>query len=387
MKPGYDATRQSHIADQRPLVVHVVRQFAPSRGGLEDVVANLCRSLPEQGYRVRVVTLDRIFTDPDTKLPARETVEGIEVVRIPWSGSSRYPLAPTVFRHIQDADLLHVHAIDFFFDALAWTRPFHGKPMVATTHGGFFHTPRFAAVKKVWFRTLTRLSAGGYRALVCCSASDMALFSQIAADRVTLIENGADITKFANDAVGPPPKRIATLGRFSVNKRLDRLIAAFAALVRRDGDWRLDVIGTSSDLGPEDLRRLLDVHNVAGSVRLHLSPDDETIRALFSQASLFASASEYEGFGLVAVEVMAAGLVPVLNANDAYKALARRHDGVVLADFADAAAAAERMEAAYRALAEEPEAVRAAMKAAASAYDWHTVSGRYAEVYAAILRG
>ena len=38
--------------------------------------------------------------------------------------------------HVRDADLIHVHAIDFFFDYFAVTKPIHRKPMIATTHGG-----------------------------------------------------------------------------------------------------------------------------------------------------------------------------------------------------------------------------------------------------------
>jgi alpha-1,3-mannosyltransferase len=132
----------------RPLrVVQVVRQYTPSRGGLEDVVSNLSRSLSRRGFEVRVVTLDRLFRAPDQVLPTREVIDGIEVVRIPWRGSSRYPIAPQVFRLIGDADLVHVHGIDFFYDALAWTRPFHRKPMIGTTHGGCFHTRNHAALK------------------------------------------------------------------------------------------------------------------------------------------------------------------------------------------------------------------------------------------------
>ena len=51
-------------AGDGPLVVQVVRQYAPGRGGLEDVVANLSRLLMQRGFRVRVVTLDRLFQSP-----------------------------------------------------------------------------------------------------------------------------------------------------------------------------------------------------------------------------------------------------------------------------------------------------------------------------------
>ena len=101
-------------------IVHVVRQFHPGVGGLENVVYELASAQVSAGHRVRVVTLNRLFNAANRqRLPATETFEGIEIVRIPYFGSSRYPIAPSVLRHIRSADLVHVHAIDFFFDYLA----------------------------------------------------------------------------------------------------------------------------------------------------------------------------------------------------------------------------------------------------------------------------
>ena len=141
------------------LIVHVVRQFHPGVGGLENVVLELASAQVKAGHRVRVVTLDRLFNDARRqKLPPSETLDGIEIVRIPYFGSSRYPIAFSALRHIKDADLVHVHAIDFFFDYLAWTKPLHGRKLVVSTHGGFFHTTYAALLKRVWFHTLTRLS-------------------------------------------------------------------------------------------------------------------------------------------------------------------------------------------------------------------------------------
>lgn len=363
-----------------PLIVHVVRQFLPNRGGLEDVVANLARQTVRRGYRVRVVTLDSLFTAPEKKLPPREHIDGIEVVRIPWSGSSRYPLAPQVFRHLGDADLVHVHAIDFFFDALAWGRLLHGKPMIVTTHGGFFHTRKYAAIKKIWFRTLTRASAMAYRRVVCCSASDLKQFSEIAPDSL-LIENGADIGKFADTASRRPKRRIVTIGRFSVNKRLDHLLDAMATLKTRDPEWHLDIVGAESDLNRRDVEGAIENRNLTGRVTLHVSPDNDTIRRVIAEASLFASASEYEGFGLVALEAMSAGLLPVLNANDAFQTLAARHPAIKLTDFTHPEAAATAIESAYEDLSREPDVVRARLLDAARGYSWDIVAGRYIDLY------
>ncbi|MBY5773681.1 glycosyltransferase family 4 protein [Rhizobium laguerreae] len=375
-----DRVRESPQLGTGPLIVHVVRQFLPNRGGLEDVVANLARQTVRRGYRVRVVTLDSLFTAPEDKLPRREDIDGIEVVRIPWLGTSRYPLAPQVFRYLADADLVHVHAIDFFFDALAWGRLLHGKPMIVTTHGGFFHTRKYATIKKIWFRTLTRASAMAYRRVVCCSASDLKQFSEIVPDSL-LIENGADIGKFADTASRRAKRRIVTIGRFSVNKRIDHLLDAMAALKTRDPEWHLDIVGAESDLDRADVEGAIESRHLSGCVTLHVSPDNDTIRRVIAEASIFASASEYEGFGLVALEAMSAGLLPVLNANDAFATLAARHPALMLADFTNSETAATALETAYEHLWRQPDTVRTELLDAARGYSWDIVAGRYIDLY------
>src|SRR5215208_4356428 len=103
-------------------IVHVVRQFHPAVGGMESVVLELATAQVAKGHAVRVVTLNRMFEKPHERLAAHEFVGGIEIVRIPYFGSNRYPIAWGVRRHIGAADIVHVHGLDFFFDYLAWTR-------------------------------------------------------------------------------------------------------------------------------------------------------------------------------------------------------------------------------------------------------------------------
>nr|WP_281281367.1 glycosyltransferase family 4 protein [Peteryoungia ipomoeae] len=368
-----------------PLVVHIVRQFSPSRGGLEDVVSNLCGQLMRQGWRVRVVTLDRLFRNPAVHLPASEMIGGIEVVRIPWRGSSRYPLAPAVLNHIADADLVHVHAIDFFYDFVALTRFMHRKPLLATTHGGFFHTPKYARLKTLWFHTATRLSGLAYDALIACSQSDAAMFRQIAGSRLRLIENGVDIEKYADASSSKPTRRLVTVGRFSDNKRLDRLLDVLADLRSRCSDWQLDIIGTPSDLSTDALRAMIDQRALFEAATIHVGVDEDEVREIFGRASLFISASEYEGFGLVAVEAMSAGLIPVLHHNAAYQALAARHRCIAVTDFARPAEGAAAIEAALARLQSNP-LMRDEAKAAAGGYGWARVREAHMSLYRDVLQ-
>lgn len=366
-----------------PLIVHVVRQFLPNRGGLEDVVFNLCRQAIRHGFRIRVVTLNSLFSEPGRALAERETIDGIEIVRIPWKGSSRYPVAPSVLKHIRDADLVHVHAVDFFFDFLSLTRLVHRKPMIATTHGGFFHTKRFAAIKALWFRTLTRLSASAYHPLVGCSQSDVETFRPIAGGNLELIENGVDTAKFHDRALTLPAKRLITIGRFSSNKRLDRLIAATRTLLDVDPEWSLDIIGVPSDLTLSDVTAM--TKGIEAQVRVHAGLNNGAIADLISQCSLFVSASEYEGFGLVAIEAMSAGLLPVLQENSAYAALAARHGMMKVGDFTFASQGAELIRSAWRMLEGDPERMRTTLIHEADGYSWEKVAERYIRLYRQVL--
>jgi alpha-1,3-mannosyltransferase len=379
------ATITSSAKASAPLAVQVVRQYIPNRGGLEDVVAQLSRQLFSRGFRVRVVTLDRLFSAPDKTLPAREMIDGVEVVRIPFSGSTRYPIAPKVFRHLADADLVHVHAIDFFYDALAWGWLLHRKPLVATTHGGFFHTAKFSGLKTLWFNTTTRLSSLAYRRIIGCSAQDTRTFQRIAGSRVTRIDNGADTQKFADAGAREPRRRLITVGRFSVNKRLDRLMDAMVPLVAENREWHLEIAGVPGDHSGDDLAAMVRARGLEKNVDVHVGLSNGAVRHLIGDTSLFASASEYEGFGLVAIEAMTAGLVPVLHPNVAYTDLAASHPEIRLCDFSDARLAAKGLGDAYAMLSRDPAGYRRAAIEAAAAYSWDRVADRYVDVYRAAL--
>lgn len=363
-------------------LVHVVRQYRPSVGGLEDFVASLAARQKDRFASVKIVTCDRVFRGgTGGRLPAREIIDGIEVIRLPWHGSTRYPVTPGVFKAIAGAGLVHVHAIDFFFDALALAAPFHRRPLVATTHGGFFHSGTAGGLKTVWFNTLTRLSATAYRGIACCSQSDYERFAAIAPSKVRLIENGVDLSKLGDAGAKNPAKGIVSIGRLSHNKRIDRVLDAFAVLARRDPDWTLDIVGTPFDWSGKDVEVMIGERGLAGRARLHVGPDDAAMREIVGRASLFASASVYEGFGIALIEAMSAGLVPVVEPNAAFSAFARKHSEIALADFGEAEQAADALARAHTRLALDPQGARAAAIAVAQSYSWESTAERYAEFY------
>jgi alpha-1,3-mannosyltransferase len=364
-------------------VVHVLRQFHPSVGGMEEVALNIARHhLAQGGDEVEIVTLDRLFHGNGERLPRSGVHENIPVRRLPYSGSSRYPLCPQALGAIRGADLVHVHGIDFFYDYLALTRPLHRKPMVVSTHGGFFHTARASALKRLWFRSITRTSARAYGRVIATSRNDADLFAEVVdSHRLRVIENGVDVDKFAGLGSPAPGKTLIAFGRWSSNKGLPQTLDLLARLLALDDAWRLILAGREFDLTRADLEREIAHRGLQPRVELVAAPSQARLGQLLGRAQYFVCLSRHEGFGIAAIEAMSAGLVPILSRIPPFeKLVAESGTGVLvhadqpesaaravssLADIDDAAFAARRQ----RAMRE------------AARHDWRHVVGRYVEEY------
>ncbi|MEM7191768.1 MAG: glycosyltransferase family 4 protein, partial [Pseudomonadota bacterium] len=341
-----------------------------------------------EGHKVRVVTLDRLFKDPQAQtLPARDELDGIEIIRIPFKGSPRYPVALSVVDHIKSADIVHEHAIDFFFDFLAWTKPFHGRPLVATTHGGFFHTPYAARLKRIWFKTLTRVSARAYDAIIACSTSDYDVFETLNVPSLVLIEDGVNTAKFHAAASPTFRKSILWIGRFSQNKRLDRFMAFAQALDQLDPEWRFIILGRPDDLQVSDVEEIRRSAKLDDKVQIIASPQNDEIKQSMNGCSFIASSSDYEGFGMTAVEGLSAGLIPLLSDIPPYQRLVRATGEGIILNYADPGQAARDVLSEAANLQGGYEARRAACMEAAARYDWTHISRKTSELYQQILSG
>ncbi|MBV8616776.1 MAG: glycosyltransferase family 4 protein [Acetobacteraceae bacterium] len=362
-------------------VVHVVRQFPPSIGGLEDAVVNVVRrQRATQRLDVSIVTLDRVFSEPGRRLSEEDSFDGVPVRRIAWRGSSRYPIAPSVLGHVAGADIVHVHGIDFFFDFLAWTKPLHRRRLVASTHGGFFHSRFLRTAKRAYFKTATRLAMTAYDKVVACSEHDAGLFAPIGRGRVVTIENGIDTRKFAGASSPVPVPTLIYFGRLARHKRIDAAIALLAALRQHSPDWRLIVVGSPGDQPWEELASLAARLGVASAVGHVASPDDAALRGLLGQASYYVSASAHEGFGIAAVEALSAGLVPILSDIPPFRKLMTRAGVGFLFDPAQPADAAAVLDKLHRETSDFPTVRQRAMRVA-SPYDWAGVADAYTALY------
>ena len=370
------------------IIAHVVRQYAPSVGGLEEVVKNLARFQLEAGLRPYIITLDRVFKHPDDRLPAVEWIEGIKVIRIPYCGSSRYPLAFSVLRHLQEADLVHVHAIDFFYDFLALTKIIHGKKLVVSTHGGFFHTAYASRLKKIYFKTVTRFCSLFYDKVIGCSDNDGEIFSQIIApEKLMVIENGVDIDKLSVPASEALPRpNIIYFGRWSINKGIIEALRLFSALVKNDREnpWQFVIAGRPYDIDEEEIRKTAKEYGISDRVQVYASPSDSQLKQLAQTASYFLCLSKHEGFGIAPIEAMSAGLFPLLSQIPPFKKLVTTTGyGVLLSN--DPVVAADTVLNLHLNLQQEKNWNQFALQASVKRYSWRAVGTQYVNEYRRIL--
>lgn len=98
-------------------------------------------------------------------------------------------------------------------------------------------------------------------------------------------------------------KRVIAVGRLEWQKGFDRLIDAWAIVNQQHSDWQLDIFG-SGTLG-DQLQQQIRTHGL-DNVTIHsFTPN---INKEYSDSSIFALSSRFEGFGLVLLEAMQSGL-------------------------------------------------------------------------------
>lgn len=361
-------------------VLHLCTDFWPSTGGIETFIGDLARFSRPAGIEPAVLCLNRVYRSNE-RLPAREEIAGIPIRRVPFINLKYYKPAWLPLAELKRADVLHVHGIGANLDFAALTRPLHRKPIVLSTHGGIFHAANLSGLKKTYFRTLHRWAQKAVAQCVACSKQDEALFAPVAR-QVTLIENGVDLTALrpiADDR--RQPNRFLYVGRLSRSKRIDRLLRTFGELKKLGADFELHIAGPDWENLAEELANLSHKLGIADHVAWLGRISDERLLGEFAQAAFFVSASEYEGFGISAVEAMAAGCVPILSDIPAFANLVADGQSGMLADFTQPATAQRIAEL----LTQDVGAWRAAARESAEQYAWEAKLPQWQALYRQVL--
>lgn len=368
-------------------VLHVFHHYRPCVGGVENVVFELNRALSRKGHGCSVLCLDRC-AKAGSRLPKRQNFPEASVERLGFLDLGFYKLAPFGLGRIRDADVVHVHGLGFFFDFLALTKWLHRKPIVLSTHGGVFHTRERSLLKRLYFGILAKSLMGQVDRVVAVSRNDRELFGRIAGrDRMETIENGIDFGSLGRLKRSPKKNSFLFVGRLSRNKGLPELLEAFALVKKRGPRFSLKVVGKEFDLAREDLEDKARELGILENVEFTGMVSEQELKEAYSQSEFFVSASRYEGFGVSALEAMAAGLVPVLNDIPSFRGFAGKGRNGFVVDFGSSKRGAGGILRALRAGPALRKRLAGNARAFAKGFDWKEKAALYERVYGECIRG
>ena len=128
----------------------------------------------------------------------------------------------------------------------------------------------------------------------------------ILSDRIDVVPNGINYHRFQLEGVDRSPTQLITVSRLGTRKGVDDVIRAFAAIKDQHPETTLDIVGSGPER--ENLETLATKLNVNKDITFHGYVTHGRKVELLHQAGIFVFASRQEGFGLVLLEAMAAGL-------------------------------------------------------------------------------
>jgi alpha-1,3-mannosyltransferase len=274
---------------------------------------------------------------------------------------------------VRDADVVHVHDLRFALEPTVAAARRNGTPLVLTTHGLIFHTPRLQTAKFLAWRSYYRAVLSRFDVVACGSERDLDYCRRARLDNARLVQNPVAVEGFLD--VERAPGGIGALlyfGRLAPNKGIERL----ARVLDLRPEWTLTVVGTGAADYVERLRTHFDPTQATfvGPV------SDDELRERLARADCVVLPSYEEGFGLALVEAMAAGAPVVASDIAPFREIAS-DTSVRLVDFDDEAATSAAVAAALH----EEESASARTRAAT--FSWRIRAPEFATLYRELATG
>jgi len=285
----------SHATKSRPLDVMVITSEAPPIvSGISTCVARLAGGLEERGHRVRVLSSAEIprFALGELRL------------------SSFVAYWPRIARELRDYDVVNIHGpaptMSDAFLRLSAMLPRYSRPAIVYTH----HSP-------IDIRGARRASAGynklhdslALRAdrIVASSQHYASQYRRRYGPQVAAIPWGVDVRSGPPSRLKAPtdPLNVLFVGQMRPYKGVETLLAAVAGQ-----PWvKLTLVGSGTELG--SYVRLGT--RLATNARFVGRLSDEELQRQYeaSDVIVLPSVTRAEAFGLVLLEGMASGCVPV----------------------------------------------------------------------------
>jgi len=289
-------TAERYLKSCRPSI-HIafyVHGMLFSKGGIERLVANLAVGLIRQGHTVTVFCRLWSGSKPIYALP--EKVRLVPVFDEAHVASSVARLrAQLIDRGI---DVFVPMLSEWLFEPILEAAQNTGVKIIASEQNDPWYIEEL-----FWSREkrVSTLAKAHYIHMLLDTFKNS--LPQALHDRIVVIPNGRflDETFLKSDGT---QTRIISVGRLCKQKNFPVLIEAFALIAARFPDWVVDIFGEGED---ETMLQEL-ISDLCLDGRVNLRGVSNEIDREYAKASVFVLPSIFEGFGIVVLEAMSAGL-------------------------------------------------------------------------------
>lgn len=281
-------------------ILHIISSL--EIGGAQRLLSDI---LPLMARNHEVTLLVNKEVDNDFSRKVKE--EGVNVISC---GCENLHSPKNIFRiakYAKGYDIVHVHLFPTIYWA-AFASVFSSMNLVYTEHSTLNRRRG-----KWYFRPIERFVYSRYKKIISISHQTQDaliewLQSQSHDMRFVVINNGVDLSKFHNlEKVKLYPHTLIMVSRFAASKDQMTVIRAMKLLPE---DVHVIFVGDGETL--EACRNYTEELGV--SDRVHFVGKQSDVTSWIAKASIGIQSSNWEGFGLTAVELMAAGL-PVVATN------------------------------------------------------------------------
>jgi glycosyltransferase involved in cell wall biosynthesis len=258
------------------------------------------------------------------------------------------------------------------------------NPLVVHFHGPWAAESRLAGSRGAGVKyCLERLRYAGADRFVVLSRRFRELLVatyRVPERRVRVIPPGVDLQRFRAAPAPEDSSTVLCVRRLERRMGIDVLLDAWPAVRAAHPGARLVIVGTGSE--EAFLRERAARPDIAGSARLIGRVDDDRLGSLYSEAAVTVVPSvALEGFGLIALESLAAGRPAVVTDCGGLPDAVRGLDPSLVVRPGDGAALAARIDRALCGDVPDPRRCRAH----AETFSWRAVAEQHAELYRELL--
>lgn len=279
-------------------VLHVISSL--EIGGAQRLLSDLLPKQKQQGIDVSLLVLK----SEDNAFSKKVADAGVPIISLNVKSFRNPFLAFTIRKIIRQYDVVHAHLVHALYICSLAARGLKTK-MVYTEHSTSNNRRG-----KSYVRPIEKFIYGRYDKLISISQQTQDALQewlQSKDERFVVINNGIDTKAFANIHKEIIPKSLIMVSRFASSKDQETVIRAMKEL---DDDVILRLVGDGENL--EHCKQVARECGVEDRVQFLGARAD--VAELVAESYIGIQSSNWEGFGLTAVEIMACGK-PVIATN------------------------------------------------------------------------